>query len=62
MYYLKSFGINKKKLRFFVFQLFKTETRINSEKITQTYNYIADVVTFFGKIFYSKVNSKKFFV
>ena len=47
--------MRKKKFLFF-FNYLKTETKTNSEKITQTYHHIADVVSFFWKYeFFCKV-------
>ena len=50
------------KITFLLFcNYLQTEIRKNSEKITQTYSYMADVVTFFGKIFSPKLITKNFF-
>ena len=53
----------QKKVTFLLyFNYLKTESRKNSEKITQTYDYMADVVKFFGKICNPMLITKKNFL
>ena len=60
MHYLKSYGINEKKIIFlFFFNYLKTETRKNSEKNYTNVSLDGRCSSIFWENFYSKFNDKK---
>ena len=59
MHYLKSYGINKKKIFLFFFNYLKTETRKNSEKNYTNVSLDGRCSSIFWENFYSKFNDKK---
>ena len=61
MDYLKSYGINEKKIFLFFFNFLKTETRKTSEKNYTNVPLDDPCNSIFWENFYSKFNDKKMF-